>query len=100
MKKGISFVRDEACQKAFKDIKEYLTKSPVLVATVWRKPFLLYIRAMDHSLVTLLEYLLAIVTHLYSVFWEAGRDNTCAKQIFRLVIQDLTPRWLYQISGA
>jgi len=45
---------DEACQKAFKDIKEYLTKPPVLVAAISRKLFLLYIQAMDHSLGSLL----------------------------------------------
>jgi len=44
----------EAYQKAFEDIKEYLTKPPVLVASILRKPFLLYVRAMDHSLGTLL----------------------------------------------
>jgi len=54
MKKGVSFVWDKACQKAFKDIKEYLTKPPVLVALTSGKPFLLYIRAMDHSLGALL----------------------------------------------
>jgi len=54
MKKGISFLLDEACQKAFEDIKEYLNKPPVLVAPVSRKSFLLYVRVMDHSLGTLL----------------------------------------------
>jgi len=34
MKKGVSFVWDEAYQNAFEDIKEYLTKPPVLVAPV------------------------------------------------------------------
>jgi len=51
---GVSFVWDEACQKAFEEIKEYLTKPPVLVAPVLRKPFMLYVRAMDHSLGALL----------------------------------------------
>jgi len=43
MKKGVSFIWDEACQKAFKDFKEYLIKPPVLVAPVSGKPFLLYV---------------------------------------------------------
>jgi len=43
MKKGVSFVWDEVCQKAFEDIKEYLTRPPVLVAPVLRKSFLLYV---------------------------------------------------------
>ena len=32
MKKGVSFVWDQACQEAYEDIKRYLTKPPVLVA--------------------------------------------------------------------
>ena len=54
MKKGVSFVWDDACQKAFEDIKAYLTKPLVLASPVAGKPFLLYVRAMDHSLGALL----------------------------------------------
>jgi len=54
MKKGVSFVWDEACQKAFEDIKEYLTKPLVLVAPFSEKLFLLYVRVMNHSLGVLL----------------------------------------------
>ena len=54
MKKGASFVWDKACQKAFKDIKEYLTKPSVLMAATLRKSFLLYVRAIDHLLGALL----------------------------------------------
>jgi len=54
MKKGASFVWDQACQKAYKDIKRYLIKPPVLVAPTSEKPFLLYVKAMDHSLGALL----------------------------------------------
>jgi len=50
MKKGVFFVWDKACQKAFEDIKEYLTKPPVLMAPTLGKLFLLYVRIMDHSL--------------------------------------------------
>jgi len=32
MKKGVSFVWDQACQEAYENIKRYLTKPPVLVA--------------------------------------------------------------------
>jgi len=52
--KRVSFKWDKACQEAFKDIKRYLTKPPVLVAPASGKSFLLYIKAMDHSLGTLL----------------------------------------------
>jgi len=50
MKTGVSFVWDKAYHEAFEDIKEYLTKPPVLVAPALRKSFLLYVKAMDHSL--------------------------------------------------
>jgi len=54
MKKGVSFVWFKACQEAFKDIKRYLTKPPVLVAPTSGKSFLLYVKVMDHSLGALL----------------------------------------------
>jgi len=55
MKKGVSFVWDDACQQVFKEIKWYLTRQPpVLTAPVSAKPFLIYVRAMDHSLGALL----------------------------------------------
>ena len=54
MKKGVSFEWDKACQEAFEDIKRYLTKPPVLVAPTSGKSFLLYVKAMDHSLGALL----------------------------------------------
>jgi len=54
MKKGVSFVWDQAYQEAYEDIKRYLTKPPVLVAPTSRKPFLLYVKTMDHSLNALL----------------------------------------------
>jgi len=54
MKKGVSFIWDEACQKVLEDIKEYLTKLSVQVAPTLGKPFLLYVQAMSHSLGALL----------------------------------------------
>ena len=54
MKKGVSFVWYKAYHEAFEDIKEYLTKSPVLMAPTSGKPFLLYVNCMDHSLGALL----------------------------------------------
>jgi len=54
MKKGVSFVWDQTCQEAYEDIKRYLTKPPVLVAPISGKPFMLYVKAMDHSLGALL----------------------------------------------
>ena len=50
MKKGVSFIWDDACQQAFEEIKHYLTQPPVLAAPVSGKPFLVYVRSMDHSL--------------------------------------------------
>jgi len=55
MKMGVSFVWDQACQEAYEDIKKYLTKPPVLVAPTSGKSFLLYVKAMDHSLGALLD---------------------------------------------
>jgi len=54
MKKGVSFIWDKGCQEAFEDIKRYLTKPPVLVAPTSGRSFLLYVKAMDHSLGALL----------------------------------------------
>src|SRR2546430_4185904 len=54
MKKGVSFVWDQQCQESFDEIKRYLTALPILVAPVTGKPFLLYVRSMDHSLGALL----------------------------------------------
>ena len=54
MKKSVSFIWDDACQQAFEKIKRYLMHPPVLTASMSEKPFLIYIRAMDHSLGVLL----------------------------------------------
>ncbi|XP_057505589.1 uncharacterized mitochondrial protein AtMg00860-like [Actinidia eriantha] len=48
-KKGIPFEWDEACNNAFKCIKAYLMKPPVLAALVPRRPLVLYIAAQEHS---------------------------------------------------
>ncbi|KAK4411798.1 hypothetical protein Sango_0252800 [Sesamum angolense] len=49
MKKDVSFQWDETCDKAFKSIKSYLVKPPVLVAPVPGRPLILYIAAQEHS---------------------------------------------------
>ncbi|XP_020259051.1 uncharacterized protein LOC109835487 [Asparagus officinalis] len=54
MKKCTFFVWDEPCQRAFEEIKDYLSNPPVLAASILGKPFLIYIRAMEHSLGALL----------------------------------------------
>ena len=41
MKKGVSFIWDNACKQAFEEIKRYLTHPPVLTAPVSGKPFLI-----------------------------------------------------------
>jgi len=48
MKKGVSFIWDDACQQAFEEIKRYLTQPPVLTASVSGKSFLIYVRAINH----------------------------------------------------
>lgn len=54
MKKGVDFVQYQACDDAFKDIKQYLANSIVLAAPLPGKPFILYARALNHSLGALL----------------------------------------------
>jgi len=54
MRKGVSFVWDNAFQEAFYEIKEYLTYPPILIVLVSGKPFLLYVRVMNHFLGALL----------------------------------------------
>ncbi|KAL0396266.1 UNVERIFIED_CONTAM: hypothetical protein Scaly_0075000 [Sesamum calycinum] len=54
MKKDVPFQWDEACDKAFKSIKYYLMKPPVLVAPVPGCPLILYIAAQEHSIGILL----------------------------------------------
>jgi len=54
MNKGVSFIWDDACQQAFEEIKRYLMHPPVLTTPVSGKPFLIYVRVIDHSLGALL----------------------------------------------
>ncbi|KAI3446917.1 hypothetical protein Pfo_003582 [Paulownia fortunei] len=54
MKQGISFEWDESCRNAFKSIKAYLMKPPVLAAPVPGRPLILYIAAQYRSVGALL----------------------------------------------
>ncbi|KAL0416600.1 UNVERIFIED_CONTAM: Transposon Tf2-12 polyprotein [Sesamum latifolium] len=54
MKKEVPFGWDEACDKAFKSIKFYLMKPPVLVAPVHGRPLILYVAAQECSVGILL----------------------------------------------
>ncbi|XP_020243174.1 uncharacterized protein LOC109821396 [Asparagus officinalis] len=47
-------IRDDAFQKAFEEIKQYLSNPPILVAAKLGKPFLICIRTTDHALAGLL----------------------------------------------
>ncbi|KAL0411919.1 UNVERIFIED_CONTAM: hypothetical protein Slati_3781600 [Sesamum latifolium] len=49
MKKDVPFEGDDACDKAFKSIKSYLMKPPVLVAPVFERPLILYVTAQERS---------------------------------------------------
>jgi len=44
MKKGVSFIWDDACQQAFEEIKRYLTHSLVLTVPMSGKSFLIYVK--------------------------------------------------------
>ncbi|KAL0296831.1 UNVERIFIED_CONTAM: hypothetical protein Sradi_6735200 [Sesamum radiatum] len=54
MKKDVPFQWDEACDKAFKSIKSYLMKPPVLVAPIPGRLLILYVAAQEHSVGILL----------------------------------------------
>ncbi|KAL0444704.1 UNVERIFIED_CONTAM: hypothetical protein Slati_2193100 [Sesamum latifolium] len=54
MKKDVPFAWDIACDKAFKSIKSYLMKPPVLVAPVHGRPLILYVAAQKRSVGILL----------------------------------------------
>ncbi|KAL0313481.1 UNVERIFIED_CONTAM: Transposon Tf2-12 polyprotein [Sesamum radiatum] len=54
MKKEVPFEWDEACDKAFKSIKSYLMKPPILVAPVHGRPLILYVAAQERSVGILL----------------------------------------------
>ena len=54
MKKDVPFVWDEACSNAFKSIKTYLLRPPVLKAPIPGQPLILYIAAQKRSLGALL----------------------------------------------
>ncbi|KAL0368109.1 UNVERIFIED_CONTAM: Retrovirus-related Pol polyprotein from transposon.6 [Sesamum calycinum] len=55
MKKDVPFQWDEACDKAFKSIKSYLMKPPVLVAPVPGRPLILYVATQERSVGILLS---------------------------------------------
>ena len=54
MKKSVPYEWDEACSNAFKSIKSYLMKAPVLNAPIHGKPLILYIAAQERSVGALL----------------------------------------------
>ncbi|KAK4388596.1 hypothetical protein Sango_2466200 [Sesamum angolense] len=54
MKKDVPFQWDETCDKAFKSIKSYLMKPPVLVAPVPGRPLILDVAAQERSVGILL----------------------------------------------
>ncbi|XP_015075475.1 uncharacterized protein LOC107019515 [Solanum pennellii] len=54
MKKGAPFNLDQTCSEAFKSIKSYLVKPPVLAAPMPGKPLILYNAAQERSVGALL----------------------------------------------
>ncbi|XP_015077301.1 uncharacterized protein LOC107021202 [Solanum pennellii] len=49
MKKGAPFNWDQTCSEAFKSIKSYLVKPPILAAPIPGKPLILYIAAQERA---------------------------------------------------
>ncbi|XXG82941.1 hypothetical protein AAC387_Pa10g0822 [Persea americana] len=54
MKKGVTFEWNSECEAAFRRLKEYLMKPLVLMAPIPERDLILYTKALDHSLGTLL----------------------------------------------
>ena len=54
LKKEVPTVWNEQCQEAFKKIKSYLMKPPILVPLVPEKPLLLYLTTTDTEMGALL----------------------------------------------
>ena len=54
LKKEVPTIWNEQCQEAFKKIKSYLMKPPILVPSVPEKPFLLYLTTIDIAMGALL----------------------------------------------
>ena len=50
LKKEVPIVWNERCQEAFEKIKNYLTKSAILVPRVPKMPLLLYLTTMDMAI--------------------------------------------------
>ncbi|KAK4390288.1 hypothetical protein Sango_2092100 [Sesamum angolense] len=54
LKKDVPFQWNETCDKAFKSIKSYLMKPPVLVAPVPGRPLILFVATQERSMGILL----------------------------------------------
>ena len=54
LKKEVPTIWNEQCQEAFKKIKSYLMKPPILVLPVLEKPLLLYLTTTDTTMGALL----------------------------------------------
>ncbi|KAL0459067.1 UNVERIFIED_CONTAM: hypothetical protein Slati_0533900 [Sesamum latifolium] len=89
MKKDVPFEWDEACDKAFKSIKSYLMKPPILIAPVLGRPLILYVAAQEYSAVK--EQVLAefLVDHLMPAEWELSDDLPDED----VLVIEITPLW-------
>ncbi|XP_070032196.1 uncharacterized mitochondrial protein AtMg00860-like [Nicotiana tomentosiformis] len=50
LEKDITFNFDDACLKAFEELKKHLVASPIIVAPDWSLPFELICDASDHAI--------------------------------------------------
>ncbi|KAK4397779.1 hypothetical protein Sango_1253400 [Sesamum angolense] len=83
MKKDVPFQWDEACDKAFKSIKSYLMKPPVLVAPVPGRPLILYVATQECS-----------VGILLAKKNDEGNENA----LYYLILSDRFARWYLQLQ--
>ncbi|KAL0449371.1 UNVERIFIED_CONTAM: hypothetical protein Slati_1493500 [Sesamum latifolium] len=102
MKKDVPFEWDEACDKAFKSIKSYLMKPPVLVAPVHGapvhgRPLILYVVAQERSALIfaiqkLKHYFQSHSIHLVS------KANPLKYVMTKPVFSDRIARWYLQLQ--
>ncbi|KAK4407746.1 Retrovirus-related Pol polyprotein from transposon.6 [Sesamum angolense] len=97
MKKDVPFQWDEACDKAFKSIKSYLMKPPVLVALVPGRPLILYVATQECSVGILLaqkndEGKENAFIHLVS------KANPLKYVMAKPVLSDRLARWYLQLQ--
>nr|XP_016436399.1 PREDICTED: uncharacterized protein LOC107762545 [Nicotiana tabacum] len=87
LEKDVTFKFDEACLKAFEELKEKLMAAPIVVALDWSLPFELMCDASDHAIGAVLGH--RKDNKFYSIYYakvrdRKGRENQVANHLSRL----------------